>query len=109
MPLDSYVGVFLVGTAGGALLELLHWWNIRKRSDEFPKYARSPKYWIITAAMALVGGLLALIYFGDHVQAILALHIGLSAPLILQKLATTMAEPGERGVEETSVISFFTW
>jgi len=109
MPLDSYIGVFLVGTAGGALLEFLHWWNIRKRKDEFPKYAQSAKYWIITAGMARVGGLLALIYFGDHVEAILALHIGVSAPLILQKLATTMAEPGARAGEETSIISFFTW
>jgi hypothetical protein len=72
MPLESYIGVFLVGTAGGILLEFLHWWNIRKR-NEFPKYARSVRYWVITAGMALVGGLLALFYFGDRAQAILVL------------------------------------
>ena len=108
MQLNSYLSVFLVGSAGGLLLELVHWWNIKKK-NQFPKYARSAKYWIITAAMALAGGLLALVYFGDEAQAILPLHIGLSTPLILQKLTTTMAEPGERAGEETSILSFFTW
>jgi hypothetical protein len=59
--------------------------------------------------MALIGGLLALIYFGNHAEAILALHTGLSAPLILQKLVTTLAEPGARAGGATSITSFFTW
>jgi hypothetical protein len=109
MPLESYLNVFLVGTAGGAVLEFLHWWNILKTNANFPKYAKSPFYWALTVGMAIIGGLLALFYFGNRAQAILAFHVGLSAPLILQKLVTTVAEPGARAGDEISVVSFFRW
>ena len=108
MPLDSYYSVFLVGTLGGTLIEFLHWYNIRRRGD-FPLYARRVKYWVLTAIMAVAGGMLAVFYFGNHAEAILALHVGISAPLIFQKLVTTAAEPGERTGEAVSVTSFFTW
>ena len=58
--------------------------------------------------MTLVGGLLALLYFGDKAEAVVAFHVGLSTPLLLQKLTTTVANvPGKGG--GPSLISFFTW
>ena len=39
--LTSAFQVFGVGTAGGAVLELLHWYAL-KRDPELPAYARSP-------------------------------------------------------------------
>ena len=106
--LTSSLQVFLCGLAGGAVLELLHWYNIR-RDPQIPAYARSPLYWIITVLMAIVGGGLALLYFGSQADAIVTFHVGLSTPLILQKLTTTVANvPGGKG-SGPSVVSFFTW
>src|SRR5215475_4010272 len=106
--LTSSFQVFLCGMAGGAVLELLHWYNIR-RDPQFPAYARSPVYWVVTILMAAVGGGLAWLYFGSQGEAIVTFHVGLSTPLILQKLATTVANiPGGRG-SGPSLISFFRW
>ncbi|TGT78429.1 hypothetical protein EN802_01950 [bacterium M00.F.Ca.ET.159.01.1.1] len=59
--------------------------------------------------MAMVGGGLAVLYFGTQADAIVTFHVGLSTPLILQKLTTTVADvPGGKGTS-ASVVSFFTW
>jgi hypothetical protein len=108
MMLSEAWEVFAVGFSGGVLLELLHWYNIY-RTPESPNYARSPKYWIVTLLMAVAGGLVALFYFGARTEAIIALHVGLSTPLILQKLAATAAEPPGVKSSRLSVISFFRW
>ncbi|MDF1605031.1 hypothetical protein [Nocardioides sp. YIM 152315] len=45
---------------GGAILEVVHWHQLRESLDE-PKYAgllRSGKYWAVTVAMVLAGGVL---------------------------------------------------
>ena len=109
MPLTSFSEVFAAGVFGGIFLELLHWWNLRRRNPRFPNYARSFFYWIVTLLMVLAGGVLALFYFGDRAEAIVAFHVGLSAPLIGQKLATTMAQPGARSTEDLRLTDFFTW
>jgi hypothetical protein len=106
MTLDSMLAVFLTGLAGGVVLEILHWYALRKAS-RWPAYAKSPIYWLVSLAMALVGGGLAVLYFGSHAEGIVALHVGLSAPLILQKLATTIAQPGAKSAD--NVIGFFHW
>lgn len=108
MMLDEHWQIFLVGLTGGGLLELLHWYNIL-RTPQGNEYSCSAKYWISSFLMAGAGGLLALFYFRGEIQAIIPLHVGLSTPLILQKLATTAAEPpGARG-PRVSLISFFRW
>src|SRR5215471_11383405 len=95
--LTSALQIFLVGLGGGLVLELLHWYNIRS-DPQLPAYARNPTYWVITALMAAVGGGLALLYFGSQGDAIVTFHVGLSTPLILQKLTTTVANvPGGKG------------
>lgn len=106
MPLTSAWQVFAVGTLGGLLLELFHWYALR-REARLPDYAYSLFYWTLSALMALVGGILAWIYFGSKADGIVALHVGISSPLILQKLVSTLAQvPGARG---RSWISFFSW
>jgi hypothetical protein len=50
-------------------------------------------YWAITAMMILAGGFIAWVYFGDRSEGVIALHVGLSTPLILQKLVTSVPEP----------------
>ncbi|MCK1728919.1 hypothetical protein [Bradyrhizobium sp. 142] len=108
MTLNSGLQVFLVGFFGGILIELVHWYAIRK-DGRLPDYAKSAQYWIASVVMALVGGGLAVLYFGSKAEGIVALHVGLSAPLILQKLTTTIAEPaGAKGVRR-DLIDFFKW
>lgn len=87
---------------------MLHW-NALRRDKRLPVYATSPFYWLITAGMIAVGGLIAILYFGSRAEALLAFHVGASGPLILQKLTTTVIhEPGAKSVDAT-LISFLTW
>lgn len=109
MPLTSYLEVFIVGVIGGGVLELLHWWTLRRRNPRFPKYARSFFYWAVTLLMVLAGGTVAVFYFGDGAEAIVAFHVGLSTPLIGQKLGTTMAQPGARSADARGLNDFFSW
>ena len=110
MLLNTAWQVFLTGTAGGVLLELLHWYAL-KREERLPQYASSIFYWVVSALMALAGGALAWLYFGARAEAIVAAHIGLSAPLILQKFATTVAPTGAKGTGGMSqrLLSFCRW
>jgi hypothetical protein len=67
-------------------------------------------YWAISAVMALTGGVLAWLYFGSRADGIITLHVGLSAPLILQKLTTTIAHtPGGRSSELPEWVRFLRW
>jgi len=78
--------VFLLGIIGGLMAEVLKWYQLRE-SPTPPPYLKSVLYWVITVVMALVGGLLAVIQNVPASQPILALNIGISAPLILKGLA----------------------
>ena len=108
MMLTNIYQVFLVGFLGGVILELMHWYNIKEK-ETYPISLKSVWYWIITVAMAVTGGLLTMLYFGSRADGIVALHVGLSTPLILQKLTTTIATvPGAKG-GGASILDFFRW
>jgi hypothetical protein len=107
MELESAGQVFGVGFAGGVVLELVHWYALT-RDPNFGAYKRSPFYWFASIGMAAAGGLLAMLYFGDRAEGILAFHVGLSAPLILQKLVTTAALTGAKS-PGPSLLGFLHW
>lgn len=107
MDLESAIQVFGVGFIGGVLLELVHWYALT-RDPNFSAYKRSPVYWLMSLGMAAAGGLLAMLYFGDQAEGFLALHVGISAPLILQKIATTAALTGGKSTQP-SIANFFHW
>jgi hypothetical protein len=108
MTLTTIWQVFIAGFAGGIVLEFFHWYSIRKEG-KWPDYSSSAVYWVTSAVMAIIGGGLAVLYFGGRAEGIVALHVGLSAPLILQKLTTTVAStPGAKGTGK-SVMSFLDW
>ena len=112
MVIEGTAGVAGIGLAGGVVAELLHWWNLRE-AKQLPDYAKSPTYWIITLGMILAGGFITWIYFGQRAEAIVALHVGISTPLILQKLVISIPETGgSRNIIATpqpSVRRFFSW
>jgi hypothetical protein len=112
MVIEGTAGVAGIGLAGGVVAELLHWWNLRE-AKQLPDYAKSPKYWIITLGMILAGGFITWIYFGQRAEAIVALHVGISTPLILQKLVISIPETGgSRNIIATpqpSIRRFFSW
>ena len=108
MTLNSALQVFLTGTAGGVLLELLHWYGLR-RDGKLPDYFYKAFYWIVSLAMALTGGVLAWIYFGSQADGVLALHVGLSTPLILQKLTTVAADTKGGKGGGPNIFDFFRW
>jgi hypothetical protein len=112
MVVEGTLGVAGVGLAGGVLAELIHWWNLRQ-DERLPDYAKNPKYWIITAGMILASAFITWIYFGQRAEGIIALHVGISTPLILQKLVISIPETdGSRNIiarPQASVRRFFSW
>lgn len=88
MILSSPYLIFLFGFFGAVLGEILKWYRIRTRK-RLPRYAKSSLYWITTALLSMSGGLLAVLYSNGNMNAIVAVNIGISAPLIIESLSRT--------------------
>lgn len=86
MQVSGWLAIFVVGCLGGIVAEIGRWYELRT-SPNLPDYARHWLYWIITMAMVLAGGFLAVVYGTDAKNSILVVNIGLSAPLIIKGLA----------------------
>src|SRR5258708_17477510 len=83
------VWVFVAGCGGGLLAEFAGIWALRKEDPaSWPAYLRRVRYWIISVVMIVIGGLLSVMYGVHDMPVILALNIGASAPLIVQRLLT---------------------
>lgn len=100
MVVNGFLPVFLCGIFGAFLGELFKWYRIRE-SKELPEYARSPAYWIVTGLIILSGGVLAILYGTEQVNAILALNIGITSPLIIQSVARMVPESATASKETT--------
>ncbi len=86
MILNGFFQIFICGLFGGLLGELHKWYRLRT-SQNLPKYTKSAFYWLVTSLIIISGGILSALYGTEEVNAILAVNIGLSAPLIIQTLA----------------------
>jgi hypothetical protein len=78
------------------LAELLGLFRLRHQApDSFPEWLKSPFYWIITLLMILAGGLLVVVYLKSAftLNAVLAVNVGASAPLIIGTLVSQAPPP----------------
>ena len=86
---------FLWGLFGGIGAEVSVVFSLRHRGPkEYPYWLTSWTYYMVSGAMVIIGGLVAVAYArsGTTLNAILALQIGASAPLIFRKLSETIPE-----------------
>jgi len=110
MPLDSIVAQIAVALAGGAAAELLHWYALARKTGRIAKYRRRALYWITTAGMILLGGLMPVLYIDGSASALLCFHLGAATPVIVQKLIANVPSAAvAQGPEETSLREFFSW
>ena len=89
---------FFWGAFGGFGAEALVWFAIRHlRPREYPFWIRAPLYYAIAAVMIGIGGVIALAYArsGTTLNALLAIQIGASAPLVLRKARDLVPPPTE--------------
>jgi hypothetical protein len=82
---------FLIGSFGGVMGEALNWY-LRRDSPRLAAYLKGARYWVTTAVMIVIGGVLATFYGIEEKSAILVAHIGLSAPVIIKSLAQVAPE-----------------
>ncbi len=79
--------IFLFGCLGGILLELYRLYKIRQDKNS-PSYYGQLKYWIITLGMIVCGGVLSWLWDMEvTLTPLLAVNIGITAPLLLSLLA----------------------
>ena len=82
-----YLAAF--GALGVQLLALMELFKVQKnRRPDF----RNIIYWLPFLIHPLLGAGLGYVYFGDEIQVdrMLAIHIGISAPLIIRTMATVV-------------------
>ena len=87
---------FLYGVFGGFLAELLGLFRLRHEvPGSFPTYIKSPFYWIVTSLMILAGGVLVVVYLKSafSLNALIAVNLGASAPLIIGSLVSQTPQP----------------
>jgi len=90
---------FVYGIFGGAISEVVGLYKIRTLAN-LPKTFKSKSYWLITALMIVCGGGLVCVYLKSDIALtpILALNVGISAPLVISRVAedTLPSSPSNR-------------
>jgi hypothetical protein len=103
--------LFAWGCVGSACDELLHWASLRRRRT-FPTYVRSIKYWVVTALLVLMGGVVALAYGSSSFRLITPLTVlivGYCAPALIKSLSRALLRRlalGKEVADRPSVASF---
>lgn len=110
MVLESLLAQIVVALVGGAAAELLHWYALSRKPGEIEKYKVQPIYWVTTAGMILLGGIMPLLYIQGTASALLCFHLGAATPVIVQKLIANLPSAvAHQGAGEASLRNFFRW
>jgi hypothetical protein len=99
--MSLYEGFFW-GFVGGGIAELLGWFKLRHQAPaELPTWMRTRYYWGCTLLMMASGGLLVIAYMRSEVKlnAITAMNVGASAPLLLQSFISQTPNIGPGRVD----------
>ena len=92
--------IFLIGCAGGGCLEFLRWWKLRT-SLNWPAYAWKLGYWVLTLGMIVIGGGIAVLYYGaGPTNGVAVANIGASAPAIIGAFASQSRDKKEGGTRK---------
>src|SRR5437764_8663930 len=96
MILTTGWAIFIAGLAGGLVGEFLTLYE-ESRNDPAARirHNRDRFYWMMSLAMALAGGGLALLYNFKEVNVFAVLNIGASAPVFLKTGLARFAPPAE--------------
>lgn len=110
MLLNSLLAQVLVALTGGLAAELLHWYLLSRKATGVKVYRKHGVYWLTTAGMVLLGGMMPILYVQGSASALLCFHLGAATPIIVQKLVL-IAPPAvaEQGAGSTSLRDFFSW
>lgn len=86
------MGPVALGALGGLLIQLLNLAELNKVAKSRRPDFKDPIYWLPYLINPFFGGLMAYAYFDgqDHVNKLLALHIGASAPLIIRGMISNI-------------------
>lgn len=115
MTLTDWWQQLLVGLLGGVAAESLHWYSLARQPGGSRRFRKEAVYWVTTALMVALGGLMPILYVSGAASAVLCFHLGAATPILLQKLvaaAPALANPmGAAGRAEppTSLQDFFRW
>jgi hypothetical protein len=82
--------MFLYGACGSAAVEIVNLVAAFSSGRAIPARYRSKGFWFVRFLLVLVGGILAVAY--DVHSNILAIHIGASAPLIINNMRSHLPE-----------------
>lgn len=110
MILDSLLAQVLMALVGGLAAELLHWYSLSRKPAGLKGYKSRPVYWVTTAGMVVLGGLMPVLYVQGTASALLCFHLGAATPVIVQKLIGSVPQATARqGGGDTTLRSFFSW
>lgn len=96
LDLTSWWQQSLVGVLGGCACELLHWYSLSRTPGKVQQFSGKLQYWIVTAGMVVLGGVMPLLYLKGTTSAVLCFHLGAATPILLEKLvaaAPSIANP----------------
>lgn len=81
---------FGCGVFGSVIIEAIVILRYYQRSGRLPRYYRKVGFWVVRTVIALAAGILAVLYNPEN--PLLAVHIGVSTPLIVSTMAGTTHE-----------------
>lgn len=110
MVLESLLAQVLVALVGGLAAELLHWYALSRKRGGLKGYRVRTVYWVTTAGMVLLGGVMPVLYLQGTASALLCFHLGAATPVIVQKLVANLPSAvAHQGPGDLSLREFFRW